>query len=61
MNEKWISKNISNVRKKQRKDLGQLGVIKDQNSNILYREEDIKKGWMEYFARQLDTENEMRY
>ena len=56
MNEKWISKNISNVRKKQT-GIGSIGVLKDRHGNILYKEEDINKGYKEYFQRLLNTEN----
>ena len=49
---------ISNLRKRQRQDLGQLGVIKDRDGNILHRDEDIKRRWREYFEQLLNTENE---
>ncbi|XP_066958937.1 uncharacterized protein [Macrobrachium rosenbergii] len=49
---------ISNLRKRQREDLGKLGVIKDRDGNILYRDEDIKKRWRKYFEQLLNIENE---
>ena len=49
---------ITNMRKRQRQDLGQLGVIKDEDGKILHREDDIKKRWREYFEELLNTENE---
>ena len=55
--EKQIYK-IANSRKRQKQDLGQLSVIKDEDGNILHREEDIKRRWREYFEHLLNTENE---
>ncbi|XP_066986830.1 uncharacterized protein [Macrobrachium rosenbergii] len=55
--EKGIYK-ISDLGKRQRQDLGKLGVMKGRDGNILYRDEDIKKRWREYFEQLLNTENE---
>ncbi|XP_066982185.1 uncharacterized protein [Macrobrachium rosenbergii] len=49
---------ISNLRGRQKQDLGKLSVIKDRDGNILYRDEDIKKRWREYFEQLLSAENE---
>ena len=54
--EKVIYK-ITNERKKQRQDLGQLNVIKDVDGNLLHRDEDIKRRWKEYFEELLNMEN----
>ncbi|XP_064097343.1 uncharacterized protein LOC135208761 [Macrobrachium nipponense] len=48
---------ISNLRKRQRQDVGKVGVIKDKVGNLLHGDEDIKKRWREYFEL-LNTENE---
>ena len=49
---------ITNSRKRQRQDLGQLSGIKDMDGNLLHRDEDIKRRWKEYFEQLLNTENE---
>ncbi|XP_066977890.1 uncharacterized protein [Macrobrachium rosenbergii] len=46
---------ISNLRKEQRQDLGKLGVIKDRDGNILFRDEDIKKRRREYRGEEMDA------
>ncbi|XP_066969280.1 uncharacterized protein [Macrobrachium rosenbergii] len=50
---------ISNLRKRQRQDLG-IGCHQEQRWKypVLYRDEDNKERWREYFEQLLNTENE---
>ncbi|XP_064089905.1 uncharacterized protein LOC135203904 [Macrobrachium nipponense] len=49
---------ISNLRKWQRQDLAKLGVIRDRDGNIVYRDENIEKRRRKYFEQLLNIENE---
>ena len=49
---------VAEARRKERQDVGELGVIKDENGNIIIDEENIKKRWKNYFSQLLNTENE---
>lgn len=47
-------------RQKGRQDLGNVGMVKDENGNTLVDEESIKKRWSDYFRRLLNEENERK-
>ena len=49
---------IAKTRNEKRKDVGEIGIIKDENGNILIEEREIKQRWQEYFSILLNTENE---
>ncbi|XP_066940979.1 uncharacterized protein [Macrobrachium rosenbergii] len=49
---------IAEARRKDSQDVGELGIIKDENGNILIEEEEVKRRWKEYFSQLLNTENE---
>ena len=49
---------LAKTRNEMRKDVGEIGIIKDQNGNILIDENDIKQRWQEYFSILLNTGNE---
>ena len=49
---------VAKARNKMRKDVGDIAIIKDQNGNILIKEDDIKRRWQEYFTNLLNTQNE---
>ena len=49
---------VAKARNEGRKDVGEISIIKDQNGNMLTKEEDIKRRWQEYFSNLLITENE---
>ena len=55
--EKMIYK-IAESRKRSRQDVGEVGIIKDENGNILIEEEKVKRRWKEYFSQLLNSENE---
>ena len=55
--EKIIYK-IAESRRRSRQDVGEVGIIKDENGNILIEEEKVKRRWKEYFSQLLNTENE---
>ena len=40
---------IVESRKRNRQDVGEVGIIKDENGNILIREEKVKSRWKDYF------------
>lgn len=48
---------IAKSRHRTRQDLGQIGVVKDVNGNILQEEAKIKARWREYFQQLLNVEN----
>ena len=54
--EKIIYK-VAKQRKNERKDIGELSVIKDQAGNLLIEEEKVKERWGEYFDNLLNVEN----
>lgn len=49
---------VAKARNETRKDVGEIAIIKDQNGNILMKEDDVKRRWKEYFSNLLNTENE---
>ncbi|XP_066963241.1 uncharacterized protein [Macrobrachium rosenbergii] len=46
------------ARRKDRQDIGEVGVIKDENGNIFTEKEEVKRRWKEYFSQLLNIENE---
>ena len=49
---------IAESRRRDRQDVGEVGIIKDENGNILIEEEEVKRRWKDYFTQLLNTENE---
>ena len=49
---------IAESRKRNRQDVGEVGIIKDENGNILIEEEKVMSRWKEYFSQLLNSENE---
>ncbi|XP_066952522.1 uncharacterized protein [Macrobrachium rosenbergii] len=49
---------IAEARRKDRQDVGGVGIIEDENGNILTEKEEVKRRWKEYFSQLLNTENE---
>ena len=49
---------VAAARRKERNDLRELAVIKDESGNIIIDEENVKRRWKDYFSQLLNTENE---
>ena len=49
---------IAESRKRNRQDVGEVGIIKDENGNIPIWEEKVKRRWKDYFIQLLNTESE---
>ena len=48
---------VAKQRKNERKDIGELSVIKDQTGKLVIAEEKVKERWGEYFDNLLNVEN----
>ena len=55
--EKKIFK-IAKARQKKRQDREQVGVVKNENGQVLLNESDIKMRWKQYFEQLLNVEND---